>query len=110
MIPFRSLLMIASSDDAMIAARKFFAVSVNTVGLPKTLAVSGFFKWGRLRTLGCCGRFAGRRHTAPSEHGCSFPRDWFCSARQKSLGSDAAPAARASLPIEYQNVRLAPPR
>src|ERR1700743_3429376 len=40
MMPFRSLLMIASSDDAMIAARKFSAASDKTLCFPRSPADS----------------------------------------------------------------------
>src|ERR1700759_4440141 len=40
MMPLRSLLMIASSDDAMIAARKFSAASDRTLCFPRSPADS----------------------------------------------------------------------
>src|SRR5579872_896056 len=110
MIPFRSLLMIASSDDAMIAARKFFAVSVNTVGLPKTLAVSGFFKLGRLRTDGMLREFRREERTLLlQDMDAAFHAIGFALPVRKRA-RPMQRQRRASLPVEYQNVRLAPPR
>src|SRR5215475_3653923 len=50
MMPLRSLLMIASSDDEMIAARKFFAAFVCKVGLPDCAAET--CDWGKAQDSG----------------------------------------------------------